>query len=64
MFFSSLLAVSLFVPVLSWFGCLVFVISFFAVVFVYGSFGILYSMLINLYMISGSFDMDTPGWIL
>ena len=53
-----------FVPVLSWFGCLVFVISFFAVVFVYGSFGILYSMLINLYMICGSFDMDTPGWIL
>ena len=53
-----------FVPVLSWFGCLVFVISFFAVVFVYGSFGILYSMLINLYMICSSFDMDTPGWIL
>ena len=50
---------SFFVPVLSWFGCLVFVISFFAVVFVYGSFGILYSMLINLYMICGSFDMDT-----
>ena len=59
-FVFSLLPVFIFVSVLCYFGCLVFVISVFFCLWIFRHFVLtIIKMLMNLYMICGSFDMDT-----